>query len=66
MGALSAPMRLFLKYLVSTDHKVIGLLYAVTSLFFLLVGFALVIIMRWQHAYPGEPLLLIGEPARRR
>ena len=46
----------FLKYLISTNHKVIGLLYAATSLFFLLVGFGLVIIMRWQLAYPGEPL----------
>ena len=60
LGALSALMRLFLKYLVSTDHKVIGFLYAVTSLFFLLVGFALVIIIRWQLAYPGQPLPLIG------
>ena len=60
LGALGAPMR-FLKYLVSTDHKVIGLLYAVTSLCFLLVGFTLVIIMRWQLAYPGEPLPLVGD-----
>ena len=60
LGALSAPMR-FLKYLISTDHKVIGLLYAVTSLCFLLVGFTLVIVMRWQLAYPGEPLPFIGE-----
>ena len=51
----------FLKYLVSTDHKVIGLLYAVTSLCFLLVGFTLVIIMRWQLAYPGEPLPFVGD-----
>jgi len=51
---------LFLKYLVSTDHKVIGLLYAFTSLFFLLVGFSLVIIIRWQVAYPGQPLPLVG------
>ena len=30
---------LFLRHLFSTDHKVIGLLYGFTSLFFLLVGF---------------------------
>jgi cytochrome c oxidase subunit 1 len=52
---------LLLKSLVSTDHKVIGLLYAVTSLCFLLVGFMLVVLMRWQLAYPGEPLPFIGE-----
>ena len=48
-----APV-LFLRHLFSTDHKVIGLLYGFTSLFFLLVGFVLVVIMRWQLAYPGQ------------
>jgi cytochrome c oxidase subunit 1 len=48
------------KYLFSTDHKVIGLWYGLTSLFFLLVGFSLVLIIRWQHAYAGQPLPLIG------
>jgi hypothetical protein len=51
---------LFLKYLVSTDHRHIGLLYAFTSLFFLLFGFSLVVIIRWQLAYPGEPVPYIG------
>ena len=50
----------FLKYFLSTDHKVIGLLYAGTSLCFLLIGFALVLVMRWQLAYPGEPVPLVG------
>ena len=44
---------MFFRYLFSTDHKVIGLLYGFTSLFFVLVGFVLVVIMRWQLAYPG-------------
>ena len=48
------------RYLFSTDHKVIGLQYGFTSLFFLLVGFSLVLIIRWQHAYPGQPMPLIG------
>lgn len=47
---------MFLKYLVSTDHRHIGLLYAFTSLFFLLFGFSLIVIIRWQLAYPGVPL----------
>jgi cytochrome c oxidase subunit 1 len=51
---------LFLKHLFSTDHKVIGLLYAFTSLFFLLVGFSLVVMIRWQLAYPGQPVPLVG------
>lgn len=48
------------RYLSSTDHKHIGLLYGFTSLFFLLVGFVLVILIRWQVAYPGKPLPVIG------
>jgi cytochrome c oxidase subunit 1 len=50
----------FLRALVSTDHKVIGLLYGVTSLLFLLFGFSLVLVIRWQHAYAGLPLPMIG------
>ncbi len=48
------------KYVFSTDHKIIGLQYALTSLCFLLFGFGLVLLIRWQHAYPGQPLPLVG------
>jgi cytochrome c oxidase subunit 1 len=51
---------LFLKHLFSTDHKVIGLLYAFTALFFLLVGFSLIVMIRWQLAYPGQPVPVVG------
>ena len=51
---------MFRKYLFSTDHKVIGLQYALTSLVFLLLGFALILLIRWQLAYPGEPVPVIG------
>jgi len=40
----------------STDHKVIGIQYGVTALIFLLFGFLLMMLMRWQLAYPGEAL----------
>ena len=43
------------KYVFSVDHKVIGIQYAVTGLLFLLFGFTLMMIMRWQLAYPGRP-----------
>jgi cytochrome c oxidase subunit 1 len=43
----------------SLDHKVIGLQYALTSLFFLLIGFSLAILFRWQLAYPGEPVPIV-------
>jgi cytochrome c oxidase subunit I len=48
------------KYVFSVDHKVIGIQYTVTSLLFLLFGFGLMTIMRWQLAYPGQPIPLIG------
>lgn len=48
------------KYIFSVDHKVIGIQYAVTGLIFLLFGFCLMMIMRWQLAYPGQPLPVIG------
>jgi cytochrome c oxidase subunit 1 len=48
------------KYIFSLDHKVIGIQYGLTSLVFLLIGFSLMMLMRWQLAYPGQPLPLIG------
>ena len=49
------------KYIFSVDHKVIGVQYTVTALFFLLFGFSLMGIMRWQLAYPGQPIPVIGK-----
>src|ERR1044071_1813065 len=48
------------KYVFSTDHKVIGIQYTVTSLLFLLFGFSLMMLMRWQLAFPGRPIPLVG------
>jgi cytochrome c oxidase subunit I len=48
------------KYIFSTDHKIIGLQYGVTALLFLLFGFGLMMLMRWQMAYPGRPIPLFG------
>jgi len=48
------------KYIFSVDHKVIGIQYTITSLLFLLFGFFLMMLMRWQLAYPGAPIPLIG------
>jgi cytochrome c oxidase subunit 1 len=49
-------MRIF-----STDHKVIGLQYAFTSLAFLLLGFLLILALRWHLSWPADPLPLIGK-----
>ncbi len=48
------------KYVFSTDHKVIGIQYGLTSLVFLLFGFCLMLLMRWQLASPGKAIPLIG------
>src|SRR5438094_5126837 len=48
------------KYVFSTDHKIIGIQYGVTALFFLLFGFFLMLMMRWQIAHPGKPVPLVG------
>jgi cytochrome c oxidase subunit I len=44
------------KYIFSTDHKVIGIQYGICGLFFLFFGFCLMMMMRWQMAYPGQPI----------
>jgi len=48
------------QYIFSLDHKVIGIQYAITGLLFLLFGFSLMMLMRWQLAYPYEPIPLIA------
>src|SRR6185436_860735 len=48
------------KYIFSTDHKMIGIQYGVTALFFLLFGYLLMAMMRWQLAYPGQPIPVVG------
>ncbi len=49
------------KYVFSVDHKVIGVQYAITALAFLLFGFCLMLIMRWQLAYPNQPVPILGK-----
>jgi len=50
------------KYIFATDHKVIGIQYGITGLFFLFFGFLLIGLMRWQLAYPGASIPVIGGP----
>ncbi|MCI0412963.1 cbb3-type cytochrome c oxidase subunit I [bacterium] len=49
------------KYVFSTDHKVIGIQYGLTALVFLLFGFSLIMLLRWQLAYPGKPVIWLGK-----
>ncbi len=48
------------KYIFSTDHKVIGIQYGITALVFLFLGFSLMMIMRWQLAYPDTAIPFLG------
>tara|TARA_B100000029_G_scaffold457084_1_gene485545 strand:- start:811 stop:2559 length:1749 start_codon:yes stop_codon:yes gene_type:complete len=48
------------KYIFSIDHKVIGIQYGITALLFLFLGFSLMMVMRWQLAYPDTPVPIVG------
>ena len=48
------------KYIFSTDHKVIGIQYGITALLFLFFGFSLMMVMRWQLAYPDTAVPIVG------
>ena len=48
------------RYIFSTDHKVVGIQYGLASLVFLLLGFLLAALFRWQLAFPGQPVPLVG------
>src|SRR6185295_2072193 len=48
-------------YVFSTDHKMIGIQYAFTGLLFLLFGFSLMMLMRWNLAFPGKAIPLLGK-----
>jgi len=51
----------FRTYIFSTDHKMIGLQYLFTSLFFLLIGGFLALLVRWQIGFPNTPLPILGQ-----
>ena len=54
------PQDFFHKYIWSYDHKMIGKQYLWTSLFFLIIGGSLAMLLRWQIAYPNSPVPFIG------
>src|SRR5436189_2145904 len=60
-GAHHEPLGFWRKYVFSTDHKVIGIQYAITALLFLFFGFSLMMLMRWNLAFPGKALPLLGK-----
>src|SRR3989449_4154034 len=60
-GAHHEELGFWRKYIFSTDHKIIGIQYGLTGLMFLFFGFCLMMLMRWQIAYPGKPMPVVGE-----
>jgi cytochrome c oxidase subunit I len=49
------------KYFFSTDHKTIAKQFLANALFFLFIGGGLILLLRWQLAYPGEAIPVIGK-----
>jgi cytochrome c oxidase subunit I len=47
------------RYVFSTDHKVVGIQYALTASFFFIFGFTLILLMRWQLAYPEKAIPIL-------
>jgi cytochrome c oxidase subunit 1 len=43
-------------YIFATDHKIIGIQFLFASLLFLLVGGVMALLIRWQLAFPGQPI----------
>ena len=47
-------------YIWNTDHKMIAMQFMWSAVFFLLFGGAMALAMRWQLAFPGHPIPVIG------
>jgi cytochrome c oxidase subunit 1 len=62
-GVHPAPTSFWRKYVFSLDHKVIGKQYLGYSLFMLVIGGLLAMLVRWQLAFPGRPLEFMGKIA---
>jgi cytochrome c oxidase subunit I len=52
------------KYVFSTDHKIIGIQFLVTTLLMLMVGGALALGVRWQLAFPWQWMPFLGTAAQ--
>jgi cytochrome c oxidase subunit 1 len=55
-----APTSFLRKYVFSTDHKVIAKQFLFAGLFFLAFGGTEAMLIRWQWAYPGQPVPVLG------
>ena len=55
------PTSFVRRYVFSTDHKVIAKQFLWAGLLFLLFGGLLAMLIRWQWAFPGQPVPLVGK-----
>jgi cytochrome c oxidase subunit 1 len=55
-----APTGAFRRYVLSTDHKTIGVQFLVTGAFMALLGALLALVMRVQIAWPGAEVPIVG------
>ena len=60
MSEAHAQLGFWRTYIFSTDHKMIGIQYGLSALVFLFIGFSLMMMMRWQLAYPGVAIPIVG------
>src|ERR1700687_772537 len=54
------PTSFLRRYVFSLDHKVIAKQFLWAGLIFLFIGGALAMMIRWQWAYPGAPVPVLG------
>jgi len=61
--AVHHELSFFRKYIFSTDHKVIGIQFLITTMLMLMVGGALALGVRWQLAFPWSDMPFFGRLA---
>src|SRR5207249_2294365 len=54
------PKSFIRRWIFSTDHKVIAKQFLFTGIFFLGFGGLMAMLIRWQWAYPGEAVPVVG------
>ena len=59
-GTTRSEKPVWLKYFWNTDHKMIALQFLWSATFFLLIGGAMALAMRWQLAFPWKPIPIFG------
>ena len=56
-----APTNPLFRYVFSTDHKVIGIQFLFSGLIFFVLGGLLAMAVRWQLAWPWEPMPILSK-----